>query len=262
MPDSVNKIDRILVALDTTLHNLDTLKLAADLAVRRRAELSTLFVEDENLIRLAGLPFAREVERTSALQRQIDSRQVACTIKAQAGQARRTLAQVCAEMQLRSTMRVVRGYYVVEALSAAGEFDVLFIGGRTSVTHRGLGKVHPPTVQAPVWTIYDGSTAASRALIMATDLTRPEDRNLVIFLPLTTSAGPNALRRQAAELLDNFRFDVRYVVIPTGDTEDILNALGEERCRLLVLSRDDAMHPDKAIKTLLEEIDCPVVLVP
>lgn len=65
------KTDRVLIALDANLRSLDALRLAAELAARLEAELLALFVEDVNLIRLAGLPFAREVDRSSAVERQL-----------------------------------------------------------------------------------------------------------------------------------------------------------------------------------------------
>ncbi|MBK7177644.1 MAG: universal stress protein [Chloroflexi bacterium] len=55
------KIQRILVALDASPHSLAALEAAIDLAERLDAELQGLFVEDINLLRLAQLPFAREL---------------------------------------------------------------------------------------------------------------------------------------------------------------------------------------------------------
>ena len=53
---------RILVAIDTSPHGSAALEAAARLATELRAELEGLFIEDINLLRLAGLPFAREIQ--------------------------------------------------------------------------------------------------------------------------------------------------------------------------------------------------------
>ena len=52
---------RILVALDGSAHVLAALQAASEMAARMKSELVGLFVEDINLVRLAGLPFPREL---------------------------------------------------------------------------------------------------------------------------------------------------------------------------------------------------------
>ena len=68
-PESSSR--RILVVLDASPFGLEALEAAAGLAARLRAELQGLFVEDVDLLRLAGLPFARELAYSSS-QRRLD----------------------------------------------------------------------------------------------------------------------------------------------------------------------------------------------
>ena len=68
---------RILVALDASPHSLAALEAAAELAASLRAELIGLFVEDANLLRVAGFPFAREFGAYTAQAREIDAEHVA-----------------------------------------------------------------------------------------------------------------------------------------------------------------------------------------
>ena len=56
-----DKIQRILVALDASTDSLAALDAAAKLAQCLQAELVGLFVEDVNLLYMAGLPFTREL---------------------------------------------------------------------------------------------------------------------------------------------------------------------------------------------------------
>ena len=53
-------VKRILIALDPSRRGQSALQAAAHLAAGTGAELAGLFVEDINLLRMAGLPFARE----------------------------------------------------------------------------------------------------------------------------------------------------------------------------------------------------------
>ena len=52
------KINRVLIALDTSTRDNHTLDTAARLAALRNVELITLFIEDLDLLYLAELPFA------------------------------------------------------------------------------------------------------------------------------------------------------------------------------------------------------------
>ena len=55
------RIERVVVALDAVSENRATIDTAARLAARWRARLHGVFVEDDDLLRLANLPFARQV---------------------------------------------------------------------------------------------------------------------------------------------------------------------------------------------------------
>lgn len=54
-------VERVLVALDAASENRAAIGAAARLAARWKAHLHGVFVEDDDLIRLANLPFARQV---------------------------------------------------------------------------------------------------------------------------------------------------------------------------------------------------------
>ncbi len=63
---------RILVALDASSDSRAAVEAAVNLAARFNAELTGIYVEDENLLRLADLPFVQEVGHFSATCRHIN----------------------------------------------------------------------------------------------------------------------------------------------------------------------------------------------
>lgn len=65
-------VRRILVALDVSQHSLAALEAAVKLAARMQAELLGLFVEDLNLLRVAGLRSARQIRYPSATAEPLD----------------------------------------------------------------------------------------------------------------------------------------------------------------------------------------------
>ena len=134
-----------------------------------------LFVEDVNLIHLAGLPFAREVDSASGVERSLDGIQVARRLRAQLQQVERVLAQAAAERELASSLRVVRGHFPAEAVAAIGEADVLYLcrrqhQSREIPSDRYRAARTSPAEGQGVWVVFDGSPAGERALRVAVEL--------------------------------------------------------------------------------------------
>src|SRR5690606_34161562 len=110
---------RIIVGLDTSLAAREALQLAVRLAASVDARLKGVFVEDENLLGLAKLPFAREISFSGEV-RNIDPERMLRGIKAQAESARRVLARIASEAQVEWSFDVRRG----RPLSALAEHMV------------------------------------------------------------------------------------------------------------------------------------------
>ena len=137
-------IRRILVALDASPHSQAALEAASELADVLKAELVGIFVEDVNLLHLAGLPFAREVGYPSGTDRPLDSPSMERELRIQAEQVRQTLAGVAVRRQIRWSFRVVRGQVATELLIAAQEADLLALGRASWLRPGGCDSVPRP----------------------------------------------------------------------------------------------------------------------
>jgi len=122
------KIRRIVVGLDFAPHSRPALEAAAALAAALDAELEALFVESDELHRMAGMPFAREVGVGSAFARPIDPPAMERALQAHAREARRALAHLAGASPLRWTLRVTRGCVTEEIVAAATPEDLAVIG--------------------------------------------------------------------------------------------------------------------------------------
>ena len=93
-PDKPEGFRRVLVALDSSAASSAALEVAAGVAASQACELSGLFVEDEDLLRLAELPFAREIQLARAMSRTLVPEQLQRDLRAQraAGVTRRLVA--------------------------------------------------------------------------------------------------------------------------------------------------------------------------
>jgi nucleotide-binding universal stress UspA family protein len=122
------KIRRIVVGLDFAPQSRRALEAAASLAGELDAELEALFVESDELHRMAGLPFAREVGVGSAYARPIDPAALERALEAHAREARRALAELAGSRSLRWTLRVTRGSVTEEIVAASTPDDLTVIG--------------------------------------------------------------------------------------------------------------------------------------
>lgn len=280
-------IRRILVAVDASRHSLAALDAAVELAARLEAELLGLFVEDINLLRLAGLPFAREVHFPSAVARELDSPHLEQELRRQASRARRALMTAAEQTQIRWSFRVVRGQVTPEVLAAALDADLLTLGmASRPVTRRvRLGSTartaaakaprsvlllqHGLNVGLPVLVTFDGSAPARQALATAARLAetaKDGDGASLVVLLLGPAAEPDASRaapveQEIADFLSGRGLAVRFRRLPGAVAANLVEAVRRERGGLLVLGGEGSLLEEEAVQALLDEIDCPVLLV-
>jgi nucleotide-binding universal stress UspA family protein len=121
-------IKRVVVSLDAASETAPAIDTAARLAARWQVPLHGVFIEDEELISLAGLPFARQV--TLATGREpLTKDHIEDHFRALAERSRRELAAVAARHGIEWSFEVVRGPLAAAALG--GEHDFV-IAGATS----------------------------------------------------------------------------------------------------------------------------------
>jgi hypothetical protein len=254
-------VNRILVALDPSRKSQSVLELATALAARLDADLLALFVEDVNLIHLAGLPFAREVDRILVRERDIDLARIERALRSQVDHIQRVLAQLAGEFKVRSSLQVVRGYYLAEALSAATAMDAIVFGGTEFGVSRARSKTPPPATQALIGVVYDGSVPGEHALVFARDMATAEGCDLAIFL----IAAETENRQAARESMQN-RVGGKVSVHCVTAMEEALSSFARMTRKggghLLVMPRDHDHLLDLVIKGRLNKMGCPVVLVP
>jgi nucleotide-binding universal stress UspA family protein len=271
-------VKRIVVALEPSVHGLAALEAAAEMASRLGAELLGVYVEDIDLLRAAGLPFAEEFSLSSARRRALDSPAMERTLRAEGQRLEKALETAARRAQVRATFRVLRGRVPVELLTAGEEGDMLIVGKasvattrrvRCGSTARAIVSQYKRTVVVlqrgvrfgrPVAVVFDGSEASRRALLTAAGLAQHDHKNVVALI----TGRPEAM----AELEDAARsglatlgLEPRCVRLPSAGLEPLIGALKAADCRTLVLGADAEVLTDSGTEAVLEAVDCPVVLV-
>jgi len=272
-------IRRILVALDASTHSLAALEAAAGLAANLGAELIGLFVEDENLLHLAGLPFAHEVRSPSASRRPMSSAQMEAQFRLQASQARRALAVAAERAQARWQFQTVRGQVTASVLAAALEADLLAMGrisrplsrkSRLGSTAREASlKTKGPVLlmqqgsdlSYPVLVTYDGTAAAHQALITAAQMAKAGGDNLGVLLIGESAETIQAFKEEVASQLAVQNIAATYHWLPQATVGKLAEVIHAAEDCVLVLGGDNPLLEAEAIQDLLDETDCPVLLV-
>jgi nucleotide-binding universal stress UspA family protein len=272
-------IRRILVALDASLHSLAALDAASELADTLKAELIGIFVEDVNLLHLAGLPFAREVRYLSGADRPLDSPSMERALRVQAEQVRQALAGVAGRRQIRWSFRVVRGQVAAELLTAAQEADLLALGraswaltrrvrlGATAraVVTQALGPVlllqHGHAICPPVQLVYNGSAAARRALTTAAHMASIIGGHLTVIIVADTPDGAQRFQEEIGGHLQAQQIKGHYRHLVNPAAEELAQALRMTGGGTLIISADNPLLEGEGLPTLLDAADCSVVLV-
>lgn len=272
-------VRRILVALDASRESLAALATAAHLARRLRAELTGLFVEDANLIKLAQHSFAREINLDTRTGRALDADTMARDLRVQAAMARKALEDAAVQFRLPWSFRVTRGLVEAELLAAAMGADLVAIGkavrpltGRTHLgqTARALSRgcsrsvlfcVSEKQLGESVALAYDGSPTAADALGLAARIADNDGGRLAVFLVAETADVAAEYEAAIRRRLRHAPLDLAFRRVSGAGYRDMLQAMEADRPRLLVVGVAPESRADEAVTQVIECATCPVLLV-
>ena len=249
------------MALDTASSVLPAIEAAAGLALGLNAELAGLFIEDERLLRFAGLPFAREFGFASARARPLAPAAVEHALRAQAEQLRRLLAATAERLSLAWTLEVVRGEVPRSVLARAGASDLLVLG-RSEYSWPGAttrrvdpAQRFPALAARPVAVVFDGSATALRALSIGSTLAGVTGSELTVLIPVTGTQTFNDLRQRAVQYLSG-RASVSYLYLPDSGAGSIIRTARSRHFGVLLWPGCiEDLSPAQ-----LSELPCPVVI--
>lgn len=261
MHTEAEKVRRIVMALDTASSPLPAIEAAAGLALGLHAELAGLFIEDERLLRSAGLPFAREFGLASARARPMAPAAVQRALRAQAEQLRRLLAATAERLSLAWTLEIVRGEVPRSVLVHASGSDLLVLG-RSEYAWPGTSRRADPAQRFPalaahpVAVVFDGSATAQRALSIGSTLAGVTGSELTVLIPITGAQTFNELRQQAVQYLDD-RPGANYFYLPDREPASIIRTARSRRYGVLLWPGGiENLKPEQ-----LSELPCPVVVI-
>jgi hypothetical protein len=160
---------RVVVILDASLENLVVLEILAWLPEALVQRLEVLFVEEEDLMRLAGFPFAREISFAGASARLLDVSAIERDLRMAAERARRTVKTAAQRRNLEWQFEVVRSRFArALAESASGGGLIALGGGRDALARNRLADL-ASTIDTPLLIVNQRGAAQPGPVIVHAD---------------------------------------------------------------------------------------------
>jgi hypothetical protein len=222
----------VLVALDASASSRAALEAAVRWVRREEGEIVALFVEDEDLLRLAAWPGALAFPGHGGAPCSLDPVAMGRELREVAERARRVAEEVTARTRVRIRFEWTRGRVVPAIVEAAREAELVVLGRRTRSTARSaLGATaaavaaslpavvlldEGETLASPIVVVADGTPSGRAALAFAETLARrldPRDGGLHAIVVPTAAGNPDveADAALAAVVADGGRVTVHRV---------------------------------------------------
>jgi nucleotide-binding universal stress UspA family protein len=200
-------------------------------------------------------------------------------MRLEASQARRALESAADRVHARWSFRIVRGQVTEVVLAAALDADLLAMGriGRPLLSRSRLGSTARAAstrtgrsvlliqdgsdLSYPVLVTYDGSVAAQRSLEFAAKLARASGDDLNVLLLANKKEDADILNQEIGDVLKDYNLSVRTQWMPLATVASLAQIVQAAENCVLVLGGETPLLQAKALQELLDETDCPVMLV-
>jgi len=263
------ELRRILVVLDAASPSSRLLETGIALAKHAHAELTALFVEDEDLLRLAALPFGRQYSPIGAEASAVDLSSMERELARLASLARRRLAEAASRAKVPASFRVARGAFPDEVASTLSEMasDLVILDARA----RPLGhfRIYTPG--------YRLALGLRRTVLLAQPRSELPGRLIAV-----TNGGPSGARTRefAQYLAASLGRELEILPLPEAGREGeaavqggpqhraISRGVGKLRSSLrgassalVIIAGDSPLLGQPALRLIVDEIGCSLLII-
>lgn len=258
-------ISRVVIACDAVGENVSSIEAAASFAAWWNVALRGVFVQDEALLHLAALPFARHVSLGGAVSEEFDEDTILHQFEAHAARLRTALEAAAHAHRIGWSFEVVRGQPSFTTLSV-GDQDLLVIeaasrpfAGEFRLDSRLLASAlaaHRPILlvrnagqrkDGVVALVQKSGASAERTIAAALRLAQAGERRLTVLLAAEDVDAAKTLERIRA-VSGKVASRSRIERLSPGDA--VLERVAGEG-GLLVVDADPAVNDVAALKDLL-----------
>ncbi len=274
-PRMAGPIERVVVPLDAAGESLTAIDTAARLAAHAKAPLHGIFVEDEDLLHLASLPFARQFTLGAGAEK-LTTEHVELHLQVAAERARKELFAAAKRHGVTCSFEIVRGASE-SALTGASEHDLVVacaltrpIAGHFRVECRWWSSIEimpgPFLLARHAWSasgsvvmlLRDRSDASARLLEAAAQIAQSADRMLTVICPPEVAA--NGFEKWIAGRLADHPVRLQVEVAP-AEPAALHQRIGELDCRLLAIEAGSTEGHGDRLREFVERCGCDILIV-
>ncbi len=239
----------VMLAADVGSYSIKTVSLAVQMAASMNARLCGLFIEDEDLLQVTGLPITREISLTTARERPTDVEQMQRSMRAVARQFEETLKREARASHIGWSFDYVRGRVRDIGLKHGDEVTYMILG--QPVSHRLQSR--PERAPRRLLLIANDSQHQKQALEVVLDRFSHEN----VELTLVDAKPGDKLSAEIEQLKTDQRNQLKLNEMPRDQLFDQLARLGSG-FDCAIISRHES--PEELAR-ILKSLSCPVILV-
>lgn len=240
------KHEGVVLAADVGSYSISSVALAVQMAASVNTHLCGVFIEDEDLLQVVGLPCSREISLTTARERPTSVAIMRSSLRAVAQQFRQALQQQAQERQIDWSFDYRRGRLRDFGLSPGAPYLIL--------GHSPSRPVASTTKRGPrrILLLAMPSSHQKQALRVALELFGQE----IIELTLTGQASADDMAEQIEGLRENAVNPIRLIDLERARLFDLLERQGRGfDCAILPQQE----KPEELLR-ILKALGCPVIL--
>jgi len=272
-------IKRILIALDAGEFSRSALLTAGELARQLQTELEAVFVEDDNLLRLAELPFARELMPGRHESRRLTLTSMQHQMAAQARRLRQLVEATSQQSRVSTGFRILHGSISTELQQATQRMDLLILGKRAHSLKQipRLGQValdllagancdvlllqHGANISGPVAVLYADADRSQRALQLAFRLAQDRHDRLSVIYPAVDDATQETRQAQVNLLARTYAVNVEHSLLHANTSDAVLDAIDQGKSRMLIMQAGTGPFMADATSTIIQQSPVPVIIM-
>ncbi len=243
---------RILLSIDAVSYTPEVIDLAVEIAASLGLQLHGLFVEDIDLLSVAGQAFTTEITLATADERALDPESMLRSFRAISSKIRTQLEQAARLASVEWSFETVRGRRVETGLACCQDTDLVMIGQQSRIT-----TLFPKTVRASqhkrLLLIDDQAPAIQPAIDMILRLSNKAEIDLILLTIDQASATLSKLEPKDQSQLAS----VKCIPFEKGTLERLLQNTTKPFDYVIVTQNQSS----KLLQKLLNKSNCPVIVV-
>ena len=279
MTSSPEKVGRILLGLGATSDGDRSVFTAISLAKAIQREIVGLFVIEEEMVEMAGLPFTCTLETGTAQRLDLTAAIMSKALDRGASRCRQSLSNQAHRANVSWSFSIESGKLSVRlsAAIAAGDFLVIssdrfgFDGAhllnqlRFATSHIDgivIAPSHAPTNKdGPIVVLDDGDTAGEKTLLLGSHMAQATSRELIILALVSSREQVKNISDRATNILPEGQKITIHRLVP-GAIDQLKSTLTHLSPSFIIADmQGEPFANDKAAQTLLRAARAPVVLL-